>query len=198
MEKLNIKIIIGSIRESRFGEHATKWFYEIISKDNELDVEILDLKDFDLPIFNSKTSPAYVEGSYGNPKIDKWADKIREADGFIIVTPEYNHGYSSALKNAIDHLYKEWNHKAVAFVAYGSQGGARAVEQLRQVAVEIQMASTRNALHINSPWFLVNENNELKEGVLDEYNNGALKIINELKWWSEALKNARSKNNIQI
>lgn len=196
MEKLNIKIILGSVREGRFGEYPAKWILEIASKDNDLNVELLDIKDFELPIFDSRISPANIEGLYNNPKIDKWADKIREADGFIIVTPEYNHGYSSALKNAIDHLYKEWNHKAVTFVAYGTQGGARAVEQLRQVAVELQMASTRNAVHINSPWFLVDSNNNLKEGVLDDYNSRALKIIEELKWWGEALKNARNKNKI--
>lgn len=196
MNKLKIKVILGSIREGRFGEYPAKWIYEILSKEEDFDVELLDIKDFELPIFDSRVSPAYVEGSYGNTKIDKWAEKINEADGFVIVTPEYNHGYSSALKNAIDHLYKEWNHKAVSFVAYGSQGGARAVEQLRQVAVEIQMASTRNAVHINSPWLLVDSNNQLKEGVLEPHVQSAQKIIKELKWWATALKEAR--NNINI
>lgn len=188
-----IKIISGSIREGRFGEHVSSWVYNLATKNKLFDVELLDIKDYELPIFNSQIPPAYVTGTYGDKKIDRWAEKINEADGFIIITPEYNHSFSSALKNMLDYLYKEWNRKAVGFVAYGSQGGARAVEQLRQVIVELQMASTRNGVFINSPWLLVDDNNNLKNDVLSEYEGAFEKMISELEWWTRTLKEGRNR-----
>lgn len=191
MDKLNIKIILGSIRENRFGDKPTQWINDIAKTMPEISVEILDLKDYQLPIFAENISPAYVKGEYSIKGVNIWAKKIAEADGFIIVTPEYNHGYSSALKNNIDYLYKEWNKKPVAFVAYGSAGGARAVEQLRQVAIELQMAPIRNAVHINAPWNLVEPSGDLKIKALDEYADSAKNMLDQLIWWTKALKNAR-------
>ncbi len=192
--KLKIKIIIGSIRQGRFGDKPAKWIFDIANKsegakDNEY--EILDLKDYQLPMFAEGTSPAYVEGKYPTDVVNAWAAKIAEADGFIIVAAEYNHGYTSSLKNNLDYLYKEWNNKPVAFVAYGSAGGARAVEQLRQVAVELQMAPTRSAVHIMSPWDLTNDDDSLKDGALDKYTGSAEGLLKQLSWWSKTLKAGR-------
>ncbi len=193
MEPLKIKIILGSVREGRFGDKPAKWITDIASKTEGVEVELLDLKDYMLPIFAEATSPAYVEGKYGTEAVNKWAEKIAEADAFIIVTPEYNHGYPASLKNNIDYLYKEWNKKPVAFVAYGSAGGARVVEQLKEIAVELQMAPIRNAVHINFPWNLVDEKNNLKAGALDSFVKGAEGMLAQLIWWAKALKDARRK-----
>lgn len=193
MEKLNIKIIIGSIRENRFGDKPAKWIFEIAKKMPEISVEILDLKDYLLPIFSETISPSYVKGKYAKKETNLWAKKIAEADGFIMVTPEYNHGYPPSLKNNIDYLYKEWNQKPVAFVAYGSVGGSRAVEQLRQVAVELQMAPIRNAVHINMPWNLLEQDGSLKVGALKPYAIAAQNMLVQFVWWARALKVARNK-----
>lgn len=191
MDKLKIKVIIGSTRAGRFSEHPAAWIAALAKAHPEFDVETLDLKDYPMPLFDEAASPAYREGIPGNPVAAKWEAKIAEADGFIMVTPEYNHGTSAVLKNAIDWTYHAWNNKIVGFVAYGSVGGARAVEQLRQVAVEVQMASVRNAVHINAPWLLT-ENNSLKAGAFDSYKEAAEGMLSQLSWWTRALKNARA------
>jgi NAD(P)H-dependent FMN reductase len=191
MDKLNIKIILGSIRENRFGDKPAKWIYDIASVMPEISVELLDLRDYKLPIFAEAVSPAQVKGEYASEEVNVWAKKIAEADGFVIVTPEYNHGYTSALKNNMDYLYKEWNKKPVVFVAYGNSGGTRAVEQLRQVAIELQMAPVRNAVHINAPWNLVEPDGTLKAGALDAYATSAKNMLDQLIWWTKALKVAR-------
>ena len=194
MDKLNIKIILASIRENRFGDKPTEWIANMDKKIPGVSVEVLDLKDYKLSIFAEAVSPSYVKGEYSNPAVNNWAKKIAETDGFIIVTPEYNHGYPSSLKNNIDHIYKEWNRKPLALVAYGSAGGARAVEQLRQVAVELQMAPIRNAVHINEPWNLIEPNGTLKTGALDQYVNSAQNMLDQLIWWAKVLKTARVLN----
>jgi NAD(P)H-dependent FMN reductase len=139
-------------------------------------------------------SPAYVQnGDYAHESVRAWAKKIGEADAYIMIAPEYNHGYSAVLKNALDVVYGEWNNKAVGFVSYGSVGGGRVVEQLRQVSVELQMASTRNAVHIQAPWFLLDENGDLKSDALVPYSDSLNGMVDQLVWWGNALKEARSK-----
>lgn len=189
--KLKIKIILGSTRPNRFSEKAGQWIFDIAKQRDDMDVELLDLRDYPLPFFNEPSSPSYVRGDYPNEIANKWARKIAEADGFIIVTPEYNHGYSAVLKNALDYIYKEWNNKAVGFVAYGSVGGARAVEQLRQVSVELQMTPIRNSVHIPAHWNFLAEDGSLKDGALDIFKTAADEALKQLAWWSEALKSAR-------
>lgn len=189
---LNIKIILASVRDGRFGDKPAEWI-TAIAKEKGLSVELLDLKDYALPTFHEAVSPAYIEGAYASPEVNRWAEKIAEADGFIFVTPEYNHGYPSSLKNNIDYLYKEWNNKAVCFVGYGSTGGARVIQQLRQVSTELQMAPIRNSVHIMAPWFLVEEDGSLKPGVLDPYVKPAENMLTQLMWWAETLKNGREK-----
>ena len=112
-----IQIILGSTREGRNGEKVFKWITEIAKKNKNFEIETIDLKEWNLPMFNDPKPPFMGEYSYDYTK--KWSKKISEGDGYVIVTPEYNHGYSAALKNALDHLYKEWNNKPVAFVSYG-------------------------------------------------------------------------------
>lgn len=138
---LRIGIIIGSTRPNRNGEAVARWVHELAKKRTDAEYELVDLKDFDLPLLDEPVPPS--QGKYSKPHTLKWAAQIDRLDGFVFVTPEYNHSTSGALKNAIDFLYKEWNNKACGFVSYGSAGGARAVEHLRQIAAELSIADVR-------------------------------------------------------
>ncbi len=188
MSKLKIQIIIGSVRQTRFGVQPANWIYEKAKKLEGLEVELIDLKDWPLPFFDEPKSPSTSGGVYENPDGARWADKIGEADGYIIVAPEYNHGYSAVLKNAMDWVYKQWNNKPVAFVSYGTVGGARAVEQLRQVAVEVQMTPIRAAIHMVAPWNLLDAQGQLKT---ESFEKAGDDMLAQLVWWTTALKKAR-------
>ncbi|MEO8668950.1 MAG: NAD(P)H-dependent oxidoreductase, partial [Bauldia sp.] len=143
-----IAVILGSTRQNRFGEKPARWIFDELKKRKGIDAEFIDLRDYRIPFYDHPASPAWTQGPFGDDTTQAFARKIAEADGFIIVAPEYNRGYSAELKNAIDHVYGEWNNKPVAFVSYGSVGGGRAIEQLRLVAIELQMAPIRQAVHI--------------------------------------------------
>lgn len=188
---LNIKIILASIRDNRFGDKPAAWIMEQAKTVEGITVELLDLRDYQLPLFAEGVSPAYVEGEYNTPEVNRWANKIAESDAFIIVTPEYNHGYPASLKNNIDYLYKEWNNKPVCFVSYGSTGGARVIQQLREVSIELQMAPIRNSVHIMAPWFLTEADGSLKTGAFDTNVKSAQSMLTQLVWWAKALKEAR-------
>src|SRR5882762_5871907 len=139
---LRIAIIIGSTRPGRNGEAVAKWVYEIAKRRSDAEFELVDIKDFHLPLLDEPLSP--ILGQYSKPHTRVWAAKIDSFDAYVFVTPEYNHGISGALKNAIDFLFAEWNNKAAGFVSYGSVSGVRAVEHLRLVLAEVQMATIRN------------------------------------------------------
>ena len=193
MDKLKIKIILASIRNNRFGDKPANWISALAEQMPEFSVEILDLKDYQFPLFAEAISPAQVEGSYGKPEVDKWAGKIAEADGFIFVIPEYNHGCPPSLINNLDYIYKEWNKKPMCVVSYGGVGGARAVEQLRTIVIEQQMVPLRNSVNIMNPWMLSEMDNSLKAGALDGYVKTAQNMLVQLFWWANVLKEARNK-----
>src|SRR5712672_3688364 len=138
---LRIAIILGSTRPGRNGEAVAKWVYEIAQKRTDAEFELVDIKDFNLPLLDEPVPP--IMGQYSKPHTKAWAAKIGSFDAYVFVTPEYNHGISGALKNAIDFLFAEWNNKAAGFVSYGGAGGARAVEQLRLVLAEVHIATVR-------------------------------------------------------
>jgi NAD(P)H-dependent FMN reductase len=138
---IRIGIILGSTRPNRNGEAVAKWVDEIAQKRADAEFELVDIKDFDLPLLDEPIPPS--QGQYSKEHTKTWAAKIASFDAFVFVTPEYNHGTSGALKNAIDFLFKEWNNKAAGFVGYGSAGGVRAVESLRLVMGEIMVADVR-------------------------------------------------------
>ena len=189
---INIKIIAGSTREGRFGDKAAAWIAEEIKKQEGVAVEILDLRDYDMPFFDEPISPSIKKEPYKNEAVARFTNKIEEGDAFVIITPEYNHSTSGVLKNALDWVYQEWNNKPVAFVSYGSVGGARAVEQLRQIAVELQMAPIRNAVHIPGEQFFqaLSGKMSIKE-LFSGQKDKAGAMIAQLLWWAHALKNAR-------
>src|SRR5712672_3026088 len=139
---LRIAIILGSTRPNRNGEAVAKWVYKVAKKRTDAEFELVDIKDFNLPLLDEPLSP--ILGQYSKPHTRVWAAKIDSFDAYVFVASEYNHGISGALKNAIDFLFAEWNNKAAGFVSYGGAGGARAVEQLRLVLAEVQIATVRN------------------------------------------------------
>ena len=139
---IKIAIILGSTRPGRNGEAVAKWVHQVAKKRSDAEFELVDVKDFDLPLLDEPLSP--MMGQYSKPHTRVWAAKIASFDAYVFVTPEYNHGIPGALKNAIDFLFAEWNNKAAGFVSYGGVSGARAVEQLRLVLAEVRMATVRN------------------------------------------------------
>ena len=140
---LRVAIILGSTRPERAGEAVARWVHEIAKKRNDpnTEFELIDIRDYNLPLLDEPIPPS--QGQYTKEHTKRWAEKVDSFDAFVFVTAEYNHGIPGALKNAIDFLYKEWNNKVAGFVAYGSAGGVRSVEQLRLVMAEIQIATVR-------------------------------------------------------
>lgn len=189
---LHIKVIAGSTREGRFSDKAAIWIAEEIKKQEGVAVEVLDLRDYAMPFFNEPVSPSFKQEPYKNEAVARFTKKIAEGDAFVIVTPEYNHGTSGVLKNALDWVYQEWNNKPVAFVSYGSVGGARSVEQLRLNAIELQMAPIRNAVHIpGEHYFPVAFGKADINELFASQSEKAKAMIVELLWWTRALKSAR-------
>ena len=138
---LRIAIIIGSTRLGRKGEAVAKWAYEIAQKRSDAEFELVDIKHFNLPLLDELMPP--IMGQYTHDHTKRWSEKIASFDGYVFVTPEYNHATSGALKNAIDFLYAEWVNKAAGFIGYGGVSGARAVENLRLIMGELQVATVR-------------------------------------------------------
>lgn len=194
MAKPKIGIIISSVRPNRFADKPTAWIAEIARARGEWDVEILDLRDYPMPLFDEATSPAW--GPSKNETAQRWQKKVAELDGYIIVAAEYNRGPTGALKNALDYAYKEWNNKPVAFVGYGGVGGARAVEQLRLNAIELQMAPIRAAVHIAVPAFMELMKGEKKLTDYDYLQQNAKDMLDQFAWWVDALKAARDKSEL--
>ena len=161
---LTIHIIIGSTRQNRFCEKPARYILDELRKREGVRAELIDLRDWPLPFYDEPISPAMNKGKYSNELGKKWAAKVGEADGYIMATPEYNHGYSAVFKNALDWVFPEWNGKPVGFVSYGNAGGARAIEQLRQVVIELQMVPISSAIHIPTEVYLAvrNENVPVK------------------------------------
>jgi NAD(P)H-dependent FMN reductase len=194
MANLKIAVIIGSTRPNRFSEKPAKWIFEEAKKLPNADVELIDLRDHPLPFLDQPVSPSMnVSGDYGSAAVNAWSALIASKDAYIIVSPEYNRGTSAVLKNALDSVYKEWNNKAVGFVSYGNAGGARAVEQLRLSAIELQMAPVRTAVHIHGhiafPIIMgkAEWNAETEAGL----KGAADTMLGQLTMWATALKGAR-------
>ena len=182
-----IAIIIGSTRPGRNGEAVAKWVLELAERHGGADFELIDLLDFRLPHLDEAIPPSMAQ--YTQPHTLEWAEKIASFDGFVMVTPEYNHATSGALKNAIDFLFAEWNNKAVGFVGYGSVGGARAIESLRLIVGELMMADVRAAVTLSLATDFVNYS-QFTPGA---HQAGALTVmLDQLVAWSTALAPLRA------
>jgi len=188
-----ISVIAASTRQGRFSEKPAQWIFNHL-KQRDVDARLLDLRDFPMPFFDSPVSPAMPgRAPYENEVVRKWTAAIGASDGFIVVTPEYNFGPPAVLKNAIDWVYPEWNRKAITFVSYGGAGGARSVQQLREIAIELQLAPIRAAVHIPVTTLMAHfQGGDVEKG-LAELDARAKVMLDDLLWWTEALKTARSR-----
>ncbi len=185
---INVGIILGSTRPNRVSEPVGKWVFERAKTVEGWNPELIDLRDWPLPFFNEKATVMALKGDYSVDLAKEWSKKIAGLDAFIVIAPEYNHGYPAVLKNALDYLYAEWNNKPVGFVAYGSVGGARSVEQLRQVAGELQMHDIREAVHLMNVWSALSAEGFKADEMQEKKLAGTLA---QLDWWAKALKTAR-------
>lgn len=193
MSKPRIALIVGSTRDSRFADKPAQWMLAQARARDDMTVELLDLRDFDLPLFNEVASNLHVPTQ--DPKALAWQKKLAEFDGYIFVVPEYNHSMPGALKNAMDQAYNEWVHKPMGAIGYGSMGAARSIEHLRMVAVELQMVPVRNAVHIGGPdIFQVHpmggnaEISAIEEHLLPS----AKALLDDMVWWANATRAARA------
>ena len=191
MTKPKIAIIISTTRATRFGDKPAKWIGGIAAQRTDMVSEIIDLRDFPMPFFDEVASNAWVPST--NEVAQRWQNKVAAFDGYIFVTAEYNRGVPAVLKNALDYAYPEWNRKAAAYVGYGAVGGARAVEQLRLISVELQMAPTRTGVHIQGADFMAawKEGKDLKD--IPHLQQNAGDMLDQLVWWTNALKAARER-----
>jgi NAD(P)H-dependent FMN reductase len=189
MSKPKLAIVVGSIRPNRFADHAARWIEEIARRRDDFDIEVVDLKDYPMPLFAEQASSLWAPSQ--DEVARRWQKKVAEFDAFIFTAAEYNRGPTAVLKNALDYAYTEWNNKPVAFVGYGGVGGARAIEQLRLNAIELQMAPIRTAVHILLPVFLAVLKEGKKLAEFDHLNQNAKDMLDQLAWWTAALNAAR-------
>ncbi|WEF23635.1 NAD(P)H-dependent oxidoreductase [Paracoccus sp. S3-43] len=193
MAKPRIGVIISSTRDTRFADKPAQWLMDKVKDHADLEFELIDLRDANLPFFNEPASNLWMPSS--DPNAVAWQEKLASFDGFLFVVAEYNRSITGALKNALDQAYKEWNRKPFSALAYGSMGGARALEHLRLIGIELQMVPLRNAVHIGGGDFFkvspLGANAPMSE--IEGNLEGSLKAtLDELSWWAKTLQNARN------
>jgi NAD(P)H-dependent FMN reductase len=181
-----ILVILGSTRQGRHGDKVVDWLMTRLYTRSDAGFELVDLRDLGLPFYDAVIPPAF---GHVTPEARGWAESVANADGFIFVMPEYNHGYPAPLKNAIDHLFKEWARKPAAIVSYGaSAGGYRGAEQLRQVLIELKVVPVRDQVGIPTVWSAFDEDGKIRNTAFD----GAVETMAaELLWCAAALIPAR-------
>lgn len=188
-----IAVIIGSTRATRFADIPANWIYEVARKRRGWEVELVDIREFDLPFFNEVASNLWAPSQDANAV--RWQKKLAEFDAYIFVTAEYNRSVPGSLKNALDQAYVEWNKKPAAVVGYGMTGGARAVEHLRSIAIELQMVPVRTAVHIGGSEFIKIHPGMGKEPISTIENAilpSANALLDELAWWTDVTVKGRA------
>jgi NAD(P)H-dependent FMN reductase len=194
---LKVGMIVGSTRQNRFADTPVRWLVEGAAERADLRLEVLDLRDYGLPFYNEPAPASYTGGVYTQPEAEAWRKRIGEFDAFVATVAEYNHGPTAVLKNAFDSAYLEWQRKPIAFVGYGGVGAARAIETLRGVVVELQMAPIRHEVNIGMEPYLgiVQSGRALNDY---EYLVQSRKLMfDHLVWWGEALKAARQRTGAE-
>lgn len=185
---IKIAVIVGSTRPGRKADAVARWVLEIAKLRSDAVYELVDIEDYKLPLLDEPIPPAM--GQYSQPHTKTWAAKIDGYDGFVFVTPEYNHGISGALKNAIDFLFKEWNNKAAGFVGYGSAGGVRAVESLRLVMGELMVADVRAQVMLS---LYTDFENFTKFNPATHHEQSVEAMLDQVVAWSGALQAVRKR-----
>lgn len=188
-----IAVIIGSTREGRFADKPARWVTGRLAELDGIEVDLIDLRDHPLPPFDV-APPALTKREYPTPETARLGERIDRADGFVILAAEYNHGYPATLKNAMDHTFVEWQRKPVAFVGWGNVGGARAIEQLRSVAVEFEMAPLRHAVHILPDVMMPARQapEPFDPAMFAALDDRLDRLVTDLLWWTETLAKARA------
>jgi len=190
-----VSVIVGSTRPNRFSEKPARWIARHLEQRAGVETRVLDLRDHPLPFFDSPVPPAMPgRPPFEDEAVRRWTSAIAASDAFVIATPEYNYGTSAVLKNAIDWVYPEWNRKPVGFVGWGGQGGVRAVQQLRETAVELQMAPIRPSIQIPAAalWAHFQGNEDAVQAGLAALDAQVGPFLDDLLWWSGALRQART------
>ena len=196
MSKPKIGVIVTSTRPTRFGIKPAKWIAEIAQNSGHFDVELVDLADYPLPLFDAPASDFWMPTP--NEVAAKWQAKLNEFDGYIFVVAEYNRSITGALKNALDWAYKPFMKKAAAFVAYGSVGGARAIEHLRNIMTELQAVSVRHGVHIGGSDFMpIMMGQKTWEETAPNFVPFTGELIENLAWWTNATKAARDADAVK-
>jgi NAD(P)H-dependent FMN reductase len=188
-----LQVITGTTREGRFSERVAAWVMDRLGQHEEFDLELVDLRDHPLPFFDGD-APARTGRDYADEAVTRFSRVIDRADGYVLLTGEYNHGYPAVLKNALDSTFVEWRRKPVAYVGWGNTGGARAIEQLRAVAVEFEMAPLRHAVHV-LPDVLVAVRQSPDPADLSLFAPLETRLdmlADDLVWWMRALASARA------
>ncbi len=188
-----LQVITGTTREGRFSERVAAWVVGRLGQHDEFAVELVDLRDHPLPFFDGDP-PARTGRDYADEAVTRFSQVIDRADGYVLLTGEYNHGYPAVLKNALDSTFVEWRRKPVAFVGWGNTGGARAVEQLRAVAVEFEMAPLRHAVHILPDVLIAVRQAEdpADPSAFAPHEPRLAMLATDLSWWMRALATARA------
>lgn len=193
MSKPRIALIVGSTRPTRFADKPAQWMLKQMQARSDLEVELVDLRDFPLPFFDEMASNLWMPSQ--NPEAVRWQKKIAGFDGYVFVVAEYNRSITAVLKNALDQAYKEWNRKPMGAIAYGAMGGARALEHLRTIAVELQMVPARNAVHIGAAdFFKVHPlgGNAPIEEIEAALAASATATLDDVVWWANAARAAKA------
>jgi NAD(P)H-dependent FMN reductase len=191
--KPRIGLIIGSTRPTRFADKPAQWMLKQAQARQDIDVEVVDLRNHPLPFFSEAASNLRVPSQ--DPEAVRWQQIVGKFDGYIFVVAEYNHSITGVLKNALDQAYKEWNRKPFTAIGYGSVGGARAIEHLRGIGVELQMVSTRGVVHIGGGDFMAvfpMGGNKAIEEIEAALVPAATAALDELVWWAKATMAARA------
>lgn len=186
---LKIAIILSSTREGRFADKALAWFEPIAKAKEGWQVEVLDLREADLPFFDEPVPPAAKAPA--DPKAKAWGERLKGFDGFIVLTAEYNHSITAALKNAFDHAFEGWAKKPIGAVGYGGVGAARAVEHLRLIAINFGMVPVAAAVAIAGGDFGALAKGDKSFADLPYLDGSAKALIEDIDWWARATKAAR-------
>ena len=189
---VRLALVIGSTRPQRFADKPADWVIEQAATRDDLTLDRLDLRDFDLPFFAEASSNMHMPSV--DPRALAWQEAVRGYDGFVFMVAEYNHSMTGALKNALDQAYVEWMRKPFSAVGYGSVGGARAIEHLRGVGVELQMVPSKFSVHLGgSDLFKVHPfgANEPIDAISEAIKPSVDAMFDDLVWWAATLRAAR-------
>ena len=190
-----IAVLVASTRTNRFADHPLAW---VLPKLDDFKVDLIDLRDVTLPFYDLPTPPAMAFRQYSSDVERDLGERLEAADGFLVITNEFNHGYSAALKNVLDHYFIELSHKPIAFVGYGNAGGSRAIEQLRQVVIELDMVPIKYSVNIMGPQYFAAREGAPVDEAFAPLETPLARLLDSLTWWADATTAATTMARQQV